>query len=65
MIRFPLRTVQKIELDPATACRFRRDTGFDMRHEGRALARRGSKLKNFKVETSSDPYVNVTHRILT
>ena len=60
MIRFPFRIVQEIELNPATACRFHRDTGFETRHGDHEVARYGSKLKNFKVETS-----DVTHRILT
>jgi len=32
MVRFPFRIVQEIELNPATACRFHQDTGFDTRH---------------------------------
>jgi len=63
MVRFPFRIVQEIELNPATACRFHQDTGFDTRH-GDQVAWYGSKLKNFKVETS-DLYVSVTHRIFT
>ena len=64
MVRFPFRIVQEIELNPATACRFHRDTGFDTRHGDRVAWCCRLEAEELKVETS-DLYVGVTHRILT
>ena len=63
IVRFMFRIVQKIDPDPATACRFCHDTGLDMQREDQ-VARCGSGLRDLKVETSG-LYVSVTHRIFT